>query len=68
MRLKAEITDGATALADLLPLIAESTTRMIPFANIQFKADTGEVEFQETPHVCAQLRSACCRPGRGPLA
>ena len=50
MRLMQEMTELATAAAELLPQLAgESTTRMIPFAeHVRFKADTGEVEFEES--------------------
>ncbi len=50
MRLMQEMTELATAAAELLPQLAsESTTRMIPFAeHVRFEADTGEVEFEES--------------------
>ena len=49
MRLVLEMTELATAAAELLPQVAGgSTTRMIPFAkHVRFKADTGEVAFEE---------------------
>ena len=56
MHLMEEMTDRATALAELLPLIAESTTRFIPFAeHVRLRADTGEVEFQKSPDVRAAV-------------
>ena len=50
MRLVQEMTELATAAAELLPQVAGgSTTRMIPFAeHVRFKADTGEVAFEES--------------------
>jgi len=43
-------------LAELLPLIAESTTRLIPFAeHVRLNDDTGEVEFQESPDIWAAV-------------
>ena len=50
MRLVLEMTELATAAAELLPQVAGgSTTRMIPFAkHVRFKADTGEVAFEES--------------------
>ena len=50
MRLVQEMTELATAAAELLPQVAGgSTTRMIPFAEqVQFEADTGEVAFEES--------------------
>ena len=51
-----EMIEGTTALAELLPLIAESTIRMIPFAeHVRFTADTGEVEFKESSDVWAAV-------------
>ena len=50
------MTDRATALAELLPLIAKSTTRMIPFAeHARLREDTGEVELQETSDLWAAV-------------
>ena len=50
VRLMQEMTELATVAAELLPQLAgESTTRMIPFAeHVRFKANTGEVEFEES--------------------
>ena len=50
MRLVLEMTELATAAAELLPQVAVgSTTRMIPFAeHVRFEADTGEVAFEES--------------------
>ena len=50
MRLVQEMTELATAAAELLPQVAGGwTARMIPFAeHVRFKADTGEVEFEES--------------------
>ena len=50
LRLVQEMTELATAAAELLPQVAgESTTRMIPFAeHVRFEAGTGEVEFEES--------------------
>ena len=56
MRLMDEMTDDAAALAELLPLTAESTMRMIPFAeHVRFRADTGEAEFEESSDVWAAV-------------
>ena len=56
IHLMEEMTEGATALAELLPLIGESTIRMIPFAeHVRFRADTGEVEFEESSEVWAAV-------------
>ena len=50
MRLVQEMTELATAAAELLPQVAGgSKTRMIPFAeHVRFEADTGEVAFEES--------------------
>ena len=50
MRVVQELTQRAAVAAELLPRLAgESTTRMMPFAaHVRFKADTGEVEFEES--------------------
>ena len=51
MRLVQELTERAAMAAELLPQMAgqSSTTRMMPFAeHVRFKADTGEVEFEES--------------------
>ena len=50
MRLMHEMTEFATAAADLLPRLAdESAIRMIPFAeHVEFNAATGELEFEES--------------------
>ena len=50
MRLVLEMTELATAAAELLPQVAGgSTTRMIPFAeHVRFEADTDEVAFEES--------------------
>ena len=46
MHLMEEMTDGATALAELLPLLGESPIRMIPFAErVRLGTNTGDVEF-----------------------
>ena len=56
VHLTEEMTERATALAELLPLIAESTTRMIPFAeHVRLSEDTGEVEFQESSDIRAAV-------------
>ena len=49
MHIMEEMTEGATTLAELLPLIADSAIRMIPFAeHVRFGPDRGEVEFEES--------------------
>ena len=49
MRLVLEMTELATAAAELLPQVAGGSTRMIPFAeHVRFEADTGEVAFEES--------------------
>ena len=51
MRLVLEMTELATAAAELLPQVAvgSTTTRMIPFAeHVRFEADIGEVAFEES--------------------
>ncbi len=51
MRAVQELTQRAGVAAELLPgLVGESSaTRMMPFAeHVRFKADTGEVEFEES--------------------
>ena len=52
MRLVQELTERAAMASELLPqLVGESstTTRMMPFAeHVRLKADTGEVEFDES--------------------
>jgi len=51
-----KMTEGATAVAELLPVIAESTIRMIPFAeHVVLSVDTGEVEFQESSDIWAAV-------------
>ena len=56
VHLTEEMTERATALAELLPLIAESRTRLIPFAeHVRLSKDTGDVEFQESPDVSAAV-------------
>ena len=56
VHLTEEMTDRATALAEMLPLIAESTTRMITFAEqVRLSQDTGEVEFHESSDVWAAV-------------
>ena len=52
MHLMEEMTEGASALAELLPLVGESPIRMIPFTEqVGFSAETGELEFQESSEV-----------------
>ena len=69
MHLMKEMTEGATTLAELLPGIAESTIRMLPFAeHVRFRADTAKWSFRSRPTSGPQSRSACCRPGRERLA
>ena len=52
IHLMEEMTDGATALPELLPLLRESPIRMIPFAErVRLATNTGEVEFQESSEV-----------------
>ena len=54
MRAVQELTQRAQVAAELLPrLVGETTsTRMMPFAeHVRLKADTGEVEFEESSHV-----------------
>ena len=49
VHLMEEMTEGASALAELLPLVAESPIRMIPFAErVRLGTNTGEVEFEES--------------------
>ena len=50
IRLMHEMTEFATATADLLPRLAdESATRMVPFVeHVEFDAATGELEFDES--------------------
>jgi hypothetical protein len=51
MRLVQELTDRAAMAAELLPRLAgeSPTTRMMPFAeHVRYRADTGEVEFDES--------------------
>ena len=51
MRVVQELTQRAAVAADLLPRVAggSSATRMMPFAeHVRLKADTGEVEFEES--------------------
>lgn len=52
MRLVQELTERAATAAELLPQLtgaASTTTRMMPFAeHVRCKADTGEVEFDES--------------------
>ena len=63
MNLMKEMTEGATALAELVPGIAESTIRMIPFAeHVRFRADTGEVEFQESSDIWAAVAERVLPP------
>ncbi len=48
--------EGATALAELLPLVGDSMIRMIPFAeHVGFRADKGEVKFEESSEVWAAV-------------
>ena len=54
IHLTEEMTDRATALGELLPLIAESTMRLIPFAE-HVQLDTGEVELQESSDIRAAV-------------
>ncbi len=57
MRLVKELTERAAMAAELLPQMTgpsppASTTRMMPFAeHVRFKADTGEVEFEEAANL-----------------
>lgn len=53
MRAVQELTQRAAVAAELLPRLAgDSATRMMPFAeHVRLKADTGEVEFEESAHV-----------------
>ena len=52
MHLMEEMTEGASALAELLPLVGESPIRMIPFTEqVGFSAETGELEFQESSEI-----------------
>ncbi len=56
IQLLEEMTGRATALADLLPLTADSAIRMIPFAeHVRLSEDTGEVEFQESSDIRAAV-------------
>ena len=56
MHLMEEMTEGASALAELLVLVSEPTIRMIPFAErVGFRAETGEVDFQESSEVWAAV-------------
>ena len=59
MRLVQEMTELATAAAELLPQVAGgSTARMIPFAeHVRFKADTGEVAFEESSDLSIAVAS-----------
>ena len=65
-----EMTEGVTALAELLPLIGESTIRMIPFAeHVGVQGGNGR---SGVPGVVRglgpRLQSPCFRPGREQLA
>ena len=54
MRAVRELTQRAAAAAELLPRLAEDSppARMMPFAErVRLKADTGEVEFDESAHL-----------------
>ena len=54
MRAVEELTRRAAVAAELLPRLAgdPAATRMMPFAeHVRLKADTGEVEFEESAHV-----------------
>ena len=54
MRAVQELTQRAAVAAELLPRLAgdSSTTRMMPVAeHVRLKADTGEVEFEESAHL-----------------
>ena len=56
VHLTEEMTYRATVLGELLPLIAESTIRMIPFAeHVRLNKDTGEVECQESSAIRAAV-------------
>ncbi len=54
MRAVQELTQRAAVAAELLPRLAgaSSTTRMMPVAeHVRLRADTGEVEFEESPYL-----------------
>ena len=54
MRVVQDLTQSAAVAAESLPrLVGESSkTRMMPFAeHVRFRADTGEVEFEESAHL-----------------
>ena len=52
MHLMEEMTEGASALAELLPQVGEPPIRMIPFTEqVGFSAETGELEFRKSSEV-----------------
>ena len=66
MHLMEEMTEGATSLAELLPVIAESTIRMIPFAeHVRFRADADELEFKESSDIWAAVAERVLPPWAG---
>ena len=63
VHLMEEMTENASALAELLPLVGESPIRMIPFTEqVGFSAETGEVEFQESSEVWAAVAERVLPP------
>ena len=63
VHLMKEMADGATTLAELMPMIAESRIRMIPFAeHVRLSDDTSEMEFEESPDVWAAVAERVLSP------